>query len=103
MALRDAKPGLKIILSLGGSNAGWPAFLSVSRFYMPEFVNNVTAHLRENGFDGLEVDWEFPFNMMSHFTTLIQVVLSSKLNLEELHFFHKNHGDQRFFFNLKSS
>ena len=75
MALRDVKPGLKIILSLGGYKAGWSAFLSVSRIYTQEFVSNVTAYLRDNDFDGLEVDWEFPFNMMSDFTKLIQVVL----------------------------
>jgi chitinase len=63
--LRDLKarhPHLKVLLSVGGWGQSSTAFSEASA--TPErceaFVRSLVAHLDEQGFDGIDVDWEYP-------------------------------------------
>ncbi|XP_059140739.1 chitinase-3-like protein 1 [Physella acuta] len=60
--LKTTRPSLKILLAVGGWVAGYRPFAPAVRTNksMTEFVDNVISYLRGYGFDGLDMDWEFP-------------------------------------------
>ena len=59
--LKTINPRLKISLSLGGDGSG-ARFKSItkSKIAIKKFVANVAANLEAFGFDGIDIDWEFP-------------------------------------------
>ncbi|KAF3898091.1 Bacteriodes thetaiotaomicron symbiotic chitinase [Trichophyton interdigitale] len=67
-ALKDIKPSLQIYISVGGwtfsdnNTATQPVFGNIAR--SPEnrekFANNALAFLNQYGFDGIDIDWEYP-------------------------------------------
>lgn len=77
LALKQLKPKLKIILSIGGYNEieqSWVAVSSTAET-AEAFSRNVIAYLRLYGFDGLDLDWEFPRDQTySGFQTLVQAM-----------------------------
>ena len=60
-ALKAKKPSLKIIPSVGGWSLSW-TFSKI--FKDPQlrqnFVKSAVLFVSQNGFDGLDIDWEFP-------------------------------------------
>nr|CAD7195617.1 unnamed protein product [Timema douglasi] len=60
--LKQQNPNLKTLISIGGEDAGSAIFSRVfnSEELRAMFVDNAVIFVEENGFDGLDIDWEFP-------------------------------------------
>lgn len=59
---KQSNPALKIMVSVGGWYQGSQGFSEVvsTESNMDKFAKNTTRWLRETGFDGLDIDWEYP-------------------------------------------
>ncbi|KAK6438097.1 hypothetical protein LTR95_005700 [Oleoguttula sp. CCFEE 5521] len=69
VALRDVNPGLKVWLSIGGwtmNNPGQPTQFTFNRLagsgqqVQENFFNSLLAILGSYGFDGVDIDWQYP-------------------------------------------
>lgn len=60
--LKTYNKALKTMLAIGGWNEGSARFspLVADEERRAEFVHNVVKFLRQNHFDGLDLDWEYP-------------------------------------------
>nr|CAD7397475.1 unnamed protein product [Timema poppensis] len=61
-ALKKVNTNLKTLIAIGGGSAGSTNFSKVfnSASLRAAFVDNAANFVRQNGFNGLDVDWEFP-------------------------------------------
>jgi len=68
--------GVKVLVSIGGGDGiQGPRFNKMARVeaYRQAFIQNVHAFLTQNGYDGVDIDWEVPnAKDMSDCTTLMQ-------------------------------
>ncbi|KAK2749599.1 hypothetical protein FQN57_005821 [Myotisia sp. PD_48] len=61
-ALKTKKPSLKCFLSVGGWSAGVEVFSKLARSASSRksFVQSAVTTLEKYGFDGLDIDWDYP-------------------------------------------
>ncbi|KAF0295370.1 Chitotriosidase-1 [Amphibalanus amphitrite] len=62
VALKERNPRLRVLLALGGYNDSGPKYsrMLASRERRNKFVRRAVALLRQYGFDGLDLDYEYP-------------------------------------------
>ncbi|CAF2630318.1 unnamed protein product [Rotaria sp. Silwood2] len=91
LALKEKNPDLKVMLAVGGWNHGSGPFTQMvaTEKSRQEFVENSYNFLKKYGFDGLDLDWEYPADRGSpyddrhRFTQLVEQ-LSEKYKPEGL-------------------
>ena len=60
MTLKEQKPSLKIILSIGGWGAGNFSEMAADERCRQSFVDACKRAVDEYGLDGIDIDWEYP-------------------------------------------
>ena len=55
-------PDLKVLLAVGGWNHGSAGFTEMvsSRSSISKWIKNAIRYAQDNGFDGIDIDWEYP-------------------------------------------
>lgn len=66
--LKKKNPDLKTLIAIGGWNEGSTKYslMAGSKKSRKQFVHSVVRFLEKHGFDGLEVDWEYPTKRGGH-------------------------------------
>lgn len=60
LALKEQKPDLKILLSVGGWGAGNFSEMAADPTHRRNFCNNCLVAVKTYGLDGIDLDWEYP-------------------------------------------
>lgn len=62
VSLKSANPRLKTMVAIGGWNEGSAKFSAVAanQELRVQFAENAAAFCKKYGFDGLDMDWEYP-------------------------------------------
>ncbi|KAJ5600690.1 hypothetical protein N7450_001757 [Penicillium hetheringtonii] len=62
VALKNKKDNLKVFISVGGWDLGGEPFSDMVRFpgTRKAFINSATSFMEKYGFDGIDIDWEYP-------------------------------------------
>lgn len=60
VALKKKKADLKVVLSIGGWEAGNFSEMAADETHRKNFCNNCLAAVKKFGLDGIDLDWEYP-------------------------------------------
>ncbi|XP_062559638.1 acidic mammalian chitinase-like [Armigeres subalbatus] len=62
IALKSKNPSVKLMLAIGGWNEGSTSYsnMAASSSSRKTFIDSVVNFLQTNGFDGFDIDWEYP-------------------------------------------
>lgn len=60
VALKDASPDIKVLLSVGGWGSGRFSEMAASDKYRAAFAAECARVVDEIGLDGIDIDWEYP-------------------------------------------
>ena len=60
--LKDTNPSLKTVLSIGGWNfpSAYFSLMASTAENRAAFINSLSEYIDQNGFDGVDIDWEYP-------------------------------------------
>ncbi|TFE23522.1 glycoside hydrolase family 18 protein [Cohnella luojiensis] len=59
--LKQANPKLKTLISVGGWTwSGRFSNVAISKYSRDRFADSAVKFIRDNGFDGVDIDWEYP-------------------------------------------
>ncbi|XP_059164097.1 chitinase-3-like protein 1 [Physella acuta] len=85
--LKRSNPGLKTLLSLGGQQEHGAGFTSVSQSeeIAEAFADSTILFLRKFGFDGLDIDWEYPNSHTKDTYAFLLKMLRSRFDVESAH------------------
>ena len=64
-ALKNTKPGLKVLLSVGGWEAGNFSEMAADETHRKNFCNNCLKAVKSYNLDGIDIDWEYPTSSMA--------------------------------------
>jgi len=60
VGLKQQKPSLKVLLSVGGWGAGNFSEMAADETHRKNFCKNCLKAVQEYGLDGIDIDWEYP-------------------------------------------
>lgn len=77
VALKEKKPDLKVLVSIGGYNQGSAHFsqMAASGTKRVNFISTTLAAIQKYGFDGLDLVWEYPGNSAGSSSDKVNKVL----------------------------
>ena len=64
-ALKNKKPGLKVLLSVGGWEAGNFSEMAADETHRKNFCNDCLKAVKTYNLDGIDIDWEYPTSDMA--------------------------------------
>ena len=65
VALKKTKPSLKVLLSVGGWEAGNFSEMAADETHRKNFCKNCLNAVTRYGLDGIDIDWEYPTSSMA--------------------------------------
>ena len=65
VALKKTKPSLKVLLSVGGWEAGNFSEMAADETHRKNFCKNCLNAVTKYGLDGIDIDWEYPTSSMA--------------------------------------